>query len=209
MRAFSLPVISLLFVATLVSAAVVLPENGWAESQSMAAQSSSQDSSVANAARRNRENKKHPSTSSKSTKVITDDDLDRKAPQLAKDDLNVGATSQPEGESPTSEGASSGGAADGRPEQQQAAKDAAEQDAQLAKLKVEITEAEKGLDVAQRQLALDQDSYLSNPDHVHDLSGKAKLNNEKQDIADRQREIEQLKLRLAALEELKSQRKSE
>jgi hypothetical protein len=64
------------------------------------------------------------------------------------------------------------------------------------------------LDVAQRQLALDQDSFLSNPDHVHDVAGKAKLDDEKQDISNRQQEVERLKVRLAALEELKSQRKA-
>jgi len=63
------------------------------------------------------------------------------------------------------------------------------------------------LDVSRRQLALDQDSYLSNPDYAHDTAGKSNLDNEKQQINDRQEDVERLKTRLAALEELKSHRK--
>jgi hypothetical protein len=43
---------------------------------------------------------------------------------------------------------------------------------------------------------------------VHDTAGKAKLDSEKQQINDKQQEIERLKTRLAALEELKIHRKS-
>jgi hypothetical protein len=42
---------------------------------------------------------------------------------------------------------------------------------------------------------------------VHETAGKAKLDSEKQQINDKQQEIERLKTRLAALEELKSHRK--
>ena len=64
------------------------------------------------------------------------------------------------------------------------------------------------MELDRRQLSLDQDSYFSNPDYVHDTAGKAKLDSEKQQINDKQQEIERLKTRLAALEELKSHRKS-
>jgi hypothetical protein len=63
------------------------------------------------------------------------------------------------------------------------------------------------LDLAKRQLALDQDSYLSNPDYSRDVAGKAKLQDEKQQIDSKQQEIERLKTKLAAQEELKSHRK--
>jgi hypothetical protein len=203
MRVFSLPV-----VAALVSAAIGLPVAVQAQSQDAGSQqSTSQDSSVANAARHNREKKKNPSNSSKSTKVITDDDLDKKNFQPGQEGLNVGASPMMETEPPSSKAVAAAEAADESSEPQ-AAKDAAEQGAKLAKLKLEIEEAEKGLDLSQRQLALDQDSYLSNPDHVHDAAGKGKLEDEKRGISDQQQEIERLKLRLAALEELKSHPKS-
>jgi hypothetical protein len=202
MRLFSLPV-----MAGIVSIGMVVPAAVRAQSQDTSQPSSSQDSSVANAARRNRDKKKTASNPPKSTKVITDDDLDRKNFKPGQDGLNVGASPMLETEPPSAQAVASAEAADEAPEQQ--AKDAAEQDKQLAKLKLDIVEAEKGLDVAQRQLALDQDSFLSNPDHVHDVAGKAKLNDEKQDISNRQQEIERLKVRLAALEELKGHRKLE
>ncbi len=202
MRLVSLPVI-----VALVGVAIGLPAAMRAQSQDVSQQSSSQDSSVASAARRNREKKKNPSDSSKSTKVITDDDLDRKNFKPGQEGLNVGASPMMETQPPSPKAVAAAEAAAEAPEK--AAKDAAEQDAQLAKLKLEITEAEKGLDLAQRQLALDQDSYLSNPDHVHDATGKAKLDDEKQGSSDRQQEIERLKLRLSTLEELKSRRKGD
>jgi hypothetical protein len=205
MRLFSLPIVGVL-IAT--AAALALPASATTQSQDAASQqSSSQDSSVANAARRNRDKKKNPSNPPKSSKVITDDDLDRKNVKPGQDGLNVGASPMMETEPPSAQAVASAEAADEAPEQR--AKDAAEQDKQSAKLKLEIAEAENGLDVAQRQLALDQDSFLTNPDHVHDVAGKAKLDDEKQDISNRQQEVERLKVRLAALEELKSQRKTD
>jgi hypothetical protein len=194
-------------ILALVSVAIGLPAAGRAQSQDASQQSSSQDSSVANAARRSREKKKNPSDSSKSPKVITDDDLDRKNFKPGQEGLNVGASPMMETQPPSAQAVAAAEAAD-QPSEEQAAKDASEQDAKLEKLKLEISGAENGLDLAQRQLALDQDSYLSNPDHVHDAAGKAKLEGEKQDITDRQGKIEQLKARLAALEELKSRRKA-
>src|SRR6267154_324727 len=70
-----------------------------------------------------------------------------------------------------------------------------------------VAAAEKDLDLAKRQLALDQDSYFSNPDYSHDVAGKAKLQDEKQQIDSKQQDIERLKTKLAAMEELKGHRK--
>ena len=198
--------VSLRVILAFLSVAIGLPAAVRAQSQDASQQSSSQDSSVANAARRNREKKKNPSDSSKSPKVITDDDLDRKNFKPGQEGLNVGASPMMETQPPSAKAVAAAEAADEAPEK--AAKDAAEQDAQLATLKLEITETEKGLDFDQRQLALDQDSFLSNPDHVHDAAGKAKLDGEQQQINDKRQEIERLKTRLAALEELKSRRKA-
>src|SRR4029077_4628366 len=84
---------------------------------------------------------------------------------------------------------------------------AAAQDSDIAKVKSQLAQGEKDLDVLRRQFALDQDSYLSNADYTHDTAGKSNLDNEKQQINDRQEENERLKTRLAALEELKKHRK--
>ena len=195
MRLFSPPRL----IAMLLAAGVCLPNATLAQSQ----QSASQDSSVADAARRNRDQKKNSATSSK---VITDDDLDRHEFKPGKGGFNVMAPPQLETEAPSAEAVAAAEAADDA-SGEEAQKEAVAQDADIAKLKVQITQGEKDLDVLRRQLALDQDSYLSKTDYAHDTAGKSNLDNEKQQINDRQEANERLKTRLAALEELKSHRK--
>jgi DNA repair exonuclease SbcCD ATPase subunit len=166
-------------------------------------QDPSQNESVAEAARKARDKKK---AASKSAKVITDDDLDRST--FKPGQLNVvGAPAQPETEPPKEAPAANAEATDEAADKE-AAKKAAEEDAQIARLKLQLTQAEKDLDLAQRELALDQDAFLSKPDYANDTAGKAKLDAERQQISDKQQEIEKLKTRLAALEELKSHRKA-
>ena len=191
-------------IAALLAVSISLPIPAVARSQdAQPQQSGSQESSVADAARRNRDKKKNSSNSPKSTKVITDDDLDKRNFPPGNEGLNVGSAPKLETEPPSPQAAE---AADSATEEQ-AAKDAAEQDRQIAKVKAQIADAEKDLDLGKRQLALDQDSYFSNPDYSHDEAGKAKLQNEKQQIDEDQQEIERLKTKLAALEEMKSHRK--
>lgn len=194
-------------VATLLAVGVSLPIAARAQSQdTQAQQSASPDASVADAARRSREKKKNPPNPGKSTKVITDDDLDRRNFQPGQEGLNVGSAPKLETQPPSPQAVAAAEAADSATEQQDA-KDAAEQDRQIAKLKLQIADTDKDLDLAKRQLALDQDSYYSNPDYSHDIAGKTKLEDEKQQMDSKQQEIEGLKSKLVALEELKSHRK--
>jgi hypothetical protein len=51
-----------------------------------------------------------------------------------------------------------------------------------------------------REQALQQDTYFSNPDYVHDTAGKAKLDSIKQQITGKQQELDRLKARLAELQ---------
>ena len=157
---------------------------------------------MAEAARRSREKKKNAANAPKPTKVITDDDLKRSF-QPGQEGLNVGAAPQLETTAPSQQAVAAAEVGD-----KAAGKEAADQDPEIEALKVQIADAEKDLDLSQRQLALDQDSYLSNPANANDTAGKAKLDNEKQQIESEQQTVERLKLRLAALEELKSQRKT-
>jgi len=201
MRLFTLP----RTFAALLAVGVSLPIAARAHSQDAQQQSGSQDSSVAGAARRSREKKKNPSNPAKSTKVITDDDLDKRNFSPGNEGLNVGSSPKLETEPPSAQAVATAEAADSSTEQD--AKDAAEQDRQIAKLKLQIADAEKDLDLDKRQLALDQDSYFSNPDYSHDAAGKTRLQDEKQQIDSKQQDIERLKTKLAAQEELKSHRK--
>jgi len=162
-------------------------------------QDQSQTDSVAEAARKAREKKK---AATKSPKVISDDDLDRRSYQPGQEGLNVGAAPKLETEPPSPEAVAAAEASD-----EAAAKQAADEDAELARLKLRLVDEEKDLDLAKRMLALDQDAYLSKPDYANDTAGKAKLDDEKQGINDKQQEVEKLKTRVTALEELKAHRK--
>jgi hypothetical protein len=163
------------------------------------AQDQSQTDSVAEAARKARDKKK---AAAKSAKVISDDDLDKRNFQPGQEGLNVGAEPKLETGPPSPEAVAAEEASDA-----EAAKKAADEDAELARLKVQLTTSEKDLDLAQRELALDQDAYLSKTNYANDTAGKAKLDDERQQIADKHQEIEKLKTRVSALEESKKHRK--
>jgi len=145
--------------------------------------SQSQDSqSVADAARRAREEKKK--AAAKPAKVITEDDVKPAA------DTSGGAPANAAASSPS--GASKAASAAGGPEDAQKSKE-------IAALKEQIKQAQGDLDLLQREKALQQDTYYSNPDYVHDTAGKAKIDSMNQQVADKQEELDRLKAHLAEL----------
>jgi len=153
----------------------------------------SQDS-VAEAARRSRAQKKN---SEKPSKVITDETL-----EVKKGDVQSAAAEQlrmpgtPETPAPPAP-------ADGAASAAQNEKKASEDEKlakELAALKEQIKQALSDLDLAKREQALQQDTYFSNPDYLHDAAGKAKLDAIKQQITDKQQELDRLKARLAELQ---------
>jgi exonuclease VII large subunit len=81
-------------------------------------------------------------------------------------------------------------------------------DPQILRLKDLIADAEKDADLARRDLALQQDTVYSNPDYEHDIAGKAKLAALQQQINDKQQEVDRLKMRLAAMEELQKKKRA-
>src|SRR6266851_4241045 len=165
MRLFS----PLRVIAALLGAGVCLPVATLAQAQdAQAQQSASPSSSVADAARRARDQKKN---SAKSSKVITDDDLDRHEFKPGQAGFNVMAPPQLETEPPSAEAVAAAEAAD-KASEEEAKEAAAAQDLDIAKVKSQITQGERDLDVSRRQLALDQDSYFSNPDYAHNTAGK-------------------------------------
>ena len=155
----------------------------------------SQDSqSVAEAARRAREKKK---ASEKPGKVITNDTLN-----VNKGDVQSAAAEQLRMPgTPATPTQPAAGAADSSAAQstEKASKEK-EIAKELAALKEQIKQAESDLDLAQREQALEQDTYFSNPDYVHDTAGKAKLEALKQQIIDKKQELDKLKARLAELQ---------
>jgi hypothetical protein len=161
-----------------VLSALLLPAATFAQSQDT--------QSVAEAARRAREQKK---TAPKPARVITEDDVKPAAPDAAPASPASGFPT------PSSGGAANPPAADGSKDPKDQ-KDSQE----VAQLKEQLKQAQSDLDLMQRELALAQDTYFSNPDYVHDTAGKAKLDAQKQQIGDKQEEVARLKARILELQ---------
>lgn len=160
-----------------------------------------QTESVADAARRNREQKKNLVRRSK---VISDDDLDQEYFRLGQEGLNVGAAPTLQIEAPS---ATAVAAAEATDEAAIAGTEApvptaneTKEDIEIAELKAQIARAEIDLDLQRREFALDQDTVYSNPNYTDSYAGKAKLDAEQQRIDERQHEIEGLKARLDVLQ---------
>jgi hypothetical protein len=152
--------------------------------QSQEAQSSQ---SVAEAAARAKEAKKKASGKSK---VLTEEDLAGKATKSGEPGpTSAQAEAGPASSTPT-------GGADAAKEKSGAKK---EDDPEVIRVKAQLAEAEQDLDLTKREAALAQDSYYSNPDYAHDTAGKAKIDTLQQQVNDKQRTVQELKDRLAAM----------
>ncbi len=159
-----------------------------------------QQESVAEAARRAREQKKE---AVKPAQVITNDTLEpaktaaastssaEANPANGAPGTNLAVTTAPgaDQQSPNSGGSS---AATETP------KDDAGTQADLKALKQQIAEKQLETDLAQRELALANDDFYSRPDFSRDDAGKAKLDAMRSDLAQRQDELAQLKAKLPA-----------
>jgi predicted RNase H-like nuclease (RuvC/YqgF family) len=169
------------------------------------AQTPSQDppaNSVAEAAKLARERKKDAASAKK---VITDDDLNTADMKPGDEGLKV-STPQLETEPPSPAVVAADEAADKKAETSPPDDPLKKTDsAKVAKLKVELAQAEEDLKLSQRESQLEQDTVFSNPDYQHDTAGKAKLEELQQQINDKQSVVEQLKARLSELEQALSQ----
>ena len=177
-----------------IFAAAVLALTTLAQSQDSPAQS------VADAARRAREQKK--AAAKQPAPVITDDTLKPAAPAQSPEAAPAPAA-QPAADSTGAPGANAAPAPAGQPAPAASAGDTdqkAKDSAELAALKQQVADAQKGLELLQRELALQQDTYLSNPDHSHDLAGKAKIDAMLEQITGKQQAVDALKTQLAALQ---------
>jgi hypothetical protein len=154
-----------------------------------------QEQSVAEAARKAREQKKTPA---KPSTVITNDTL-KPATPAAVQNATAGKESMPGTNAQTSsdataDAASAAGAAKG-PSEDEIAKKKAE----IAALKQEVADKAKEVDLQQRTLALANESYYSRPDFSKDPDGKAKLDTMQSDLAQKKDELAQLKAKLKEL----------
>jgi hypothetical protein len=176
----------------------LLPAAGFAQSQDT--------QSVAEAARRARAQKKN---SEKPAKVITDETLEVKKGDVQSataEQLRIPGTPEtPAQPAAGAANAQSGSAAGDASANAQGSKNISDEDKsrgilkQRVALKEKIKDAQSDLDLLQREFQLDQDTFYSSPDFANNPSGKAKLDAMKQQIADKQQELERLKAELAAL----------
>jgi hypothetical protein len=161
----------------------------------------SQSQSVAEAARRAREKKKD---SAKPAQVITEDNLKPTAPDMQPANASApGQTPNASGK-PAAQPASGNAKAPAAGPAPAAGKDGdqkAKSLVELVRLKQQLADAQKDLDILQRELALEQDNVYSKTNYQADTAGKAKLDDIKQQISDKQQTVEDLKTRFAALQE--------
>jgi hypothetical protein len=144
--------------------------------------------SVAEAARKSQEQKKK---AAKPAPVITDDTLHPNATvPAAATDTNAPGDSAKEsatdaGPSKKAEGAS--------------AEDGKKKKAAIDALKQRLAEQKESVKLAQREIALQQDTFYSNPDYAHDNAGKDKLDTMKSDLQQKQDALADLQAKLTAL----------
>jgi hypothetical protein len=151
---------------------------------SITAFAQSQDS-VAEAARRAREQKK---AAAKPAKVFTEDDVKPAEKPAAESTSTFGSQTNSPAPAPQ---AGSTGAPDAKDEKTLK---------EIAFLKEQIKQSESDLDLLQRQLSLEQDTYLSKADYAHDTAEKAIVDALKQQVTDKQQEVTRLKAHLAEVQ---------
>jgi hypothetical protein len=191
--------------AILLAACLVWMPNARAQSD--------QEQSVAEAARKAREQKK---TAAKPAMVITNDTLKPATPATVQQATATtesvpgtdataggGTTSTTDAAAPGGSPAASGAATDGasatQPAKGPSEREIAEKKAKIERLKQEVAEKAKEVDLAQRLLALENESYYSRPDFSKDPDGKAKLDAMQSDLAQNKDQLAQLKAKLREL----------
>jgi len=183
-------------------------------SPALRAQSQDNGPSVAEAARKAKEQKK---AAPKQSHVITDDTLslrpasaDTGAAPPAGTVINTtpvmpsaetatppkDAAAEPAKSTESSAPAAGADAAAAAPPD---AKKAEEQAAEIAKAKEMLAQVQSELDLLSRQLTLDSETYYSNPDYAHDANGKSKLDNLQNQIGDKLTSLQELKQKLEQL----------
>ena len=156
---------------------------------------SDQEQSVAEAARKAREQKK---TAAKPTTVITNDTLKPATPATVQQATAVtesipGATANGDKATDTATATAS------KPAKGPSEEEIAKKKAKIEALKQDVADKAKEVDLQQRALALANESYYSRPDFSKDPDGKTKLDTMQSDLAQKKDELAQLKAKLKEL----------
>jgi len=151
-----------------------------------------QQESVAEAARRAREQKKN---APKPATVVTNDTLEPAGPAQAGASA-TGGTSGASMAVSTTPGNQQAADSSAAPSERDASANEATNKDEFSALKQEIADKQKEVDLAQRELALANDDFYSRPDYSSDTDGKAKLDAMKSGLTQKQDELAQLKAKL-------------
>ncbi len=184
---------SLRVTLMMVAASALLPSGTVAQPQDSTSQ---QDQSVAEAARKAREQKKK---AGKPSRVIDEDALKPSPSPTNPPDLQTAKASVPtvRGEAPAAPPAPEAASTEQKNDQKEDAKRLA---ADVAKAKEKLADLQKQEDLLERQLALDRDTVFSNPDSANDAAGKTRLDALQQQINDKQQAVSDAKAHLAELQ---------
>ena len=193
-RRFSSPLALLAALTVVLSPAAVLVASG-AQSQSEASPS------VAEIARKARAEREARKKSQKPVKELTDDDLARQEGPITGGEPAPAKPATEQATAPEQPPAAET-AEEAATEPEAAAKKLAEQEAELKELKAQLATAQKDAEIQQRDLALQKEQFYSQTDFAHDSDGKARLDAGENQLSDKKQEIEKLKTKIAALQEL-------
>jgi predicted RNase H-like nuclease (RuvC/YqgF family) len=154
--------------------------------------------SVAEAARRAREKQ----ATSKPAKVITDDALTH-APTTPS------ATASPTPSSSAAQAENAPAAPSGEQPTAQSDEETAKKKGEIEALKREIADKQQSIKLLQREIALAQDTFYSNPNHEHDRAGNEKLDSMRSDVEQQQAALAELQAKLEALGPVPDSKSSE
>jgi uncharacterized coiled-coil protein SlyX len=182
---------SLRLTLAMVAASALLPCGTFALPQESTSQ---QDQSVAEAARKAREQRKK---AEKPARIIDEDALKPSPGPTNPPDLQTAKASVPR-----VPGETAAPAGEPKPEAAPAEQkdDAKRLAAEVAKAKEKLAELQKQEDLLERQFALDRDTVYSNPDSANDTAGKSRLDALQQQINDKQQAVSDAKAHLAELQ---------
>jgi len=158
------------------------------------AQSQDDHGSVAEAARRAREQKK---AAAKPARTLTNDDLPSSPAESVAPAGQAGNADQTK---TVGEQAAPPAEAEPVGDEEAARRKRAKLEAALEQAKAELGESSGAFDVLKRQAALDADTFYSKTDYASDDQGKAKLEAQAQQVNEKKSQVDTLKAKVAALE---------
>ncbi|HMD43290.1 MAG TPA: hypothetical protein VKH45_09460 [Candidatus Acidoferrum sp.] len=150
-----------------------------------------QEPSIAEAARSNREQKK---TSVQSGKVITNDSISPAT--SASTPPNPSSSPSTQAEAPARDSATAQ-TASGQPELSPA--EAQKLKAEIASLKQQLKEEQSDVELMKRLVNLDKEAYYSETDFARDTQGKAKLDSEQDELKQKEEAFAKLKAKLESI----------